>query len=328
MKCATKPPQLAILGQALIWNPFVKPRTQNLTQMHELSQFKDSRLPYDLYPCLMNAAGPAMTVVSRPWSEGAPYRVSLQADGEVALASPDHLLPWWTRRDNSINRRFNDKLYKLYPRFGEQLKVLDMGCSGGGFVKTCFDDGCLAVGLEGSDFSKRLGRAEWRTIPEYLFTCDITKKFSLTLQTAQGSGPLLFDVVTSWEVMEHIAEGDLPIVAANVKRHLAAGGLWIMSVSPNEEVINGARLHQTVREKAWWIEMFGRLELTHLEPYVSYFNTQFIRGPKYNAPGSFHLVLSRDPRQSPAIPPEGRLRRWHDIWLGSIPQRVVSGTYF
>ena len=256
-----------------------------------------------------------------------PYRIRIEAEREVAFTSPDHLLPWGTKRDNSLNRRFNDKIYRLYPKFGEQLKVLDMGCSGGGFVKSCFDEGCLAVGLEGSDFSKRLGRAEWRTIPEYLFTCDITGQFDLWLETAQSRERLVFDVVTSWEVMEHIAEKDLPPLAANVKRHLAKSGLWIMSVSPNEEVIHGTRLHQTVRPKAWWIQTFAGLGLTHLEPYVAYFNTQFIRGPKYNAPGSFHLILSLDPAQAPAIPHEGLLRRLHDVWLGSIPQRVLSGTY-
>jgi hypothetical protein len=276
---------------------------------------------------LMNEASPAVTAPS--WREGSPpYRVRLRAQQEVALTSPDHLLPWGTKRDNSINRRFNDKLYKLYPRFGQQLKVLDLGCSGGGFVKTCFDDGCLAVGLEGSDFSKRVGRAEWRTIPEYLFTCDITKPFELSLEVEQGTTLLQFDVVTSWEVMEHIAERDLPAVTANVKRHLSPGGLWIMSVSPNEEVIHGTRLHQTVRAKQWWVEMFAGLGLTHMEGYVRYFNTQFIRGPKYNAPGSFHLVLSAQTEKAPLIPAEGRLRRWHDVWLGSVPQRVLSGTYF
>lgn len=256
-----------------------------------------------------------------------PYRVRIDTESEVAYTSPDHLLPWGTKRDNSVNRRFNDKLYRLYPRFGEQLKVLDMGCSGGGFVKSCFDDGCLAVGVEGSDFSKKLGRAEWRTIPEYLFTCDITKRFDLWLETRASRDRLVFDVITSWEVIEHIAENDLAPLAANVQRHLAKTGLWIMSVSPNEEVIHGTRLHQTVRQKDWWIKTFGGLGLTHLEAYVAYFNTQFIRGPKYNAPGSFHLILSPDPGQAPPIPSEPWLRRWHDLWLGSVPQRVLSGTY-
>jgi hypothetical protein len=257
----------------------------------------------------------------------APLKVSLKAEREVAYTSPDHQLPWGTKRDNSRNPRFNDKLYRLFPRFGEMLKILDMGCSGGGFVKSCFDEGCLAVGLEGSDFSKRMGRAEWRTIPEYLFTCDITGDFDLSLEFNGKVERLVFDAITSWEVMEHIAESDLEKVAANVKKHLAPTGLWIMSVSPNEEVINGVRLHQTVKDKPWWIQKFRTLGLIHCEVFVSYFNTQFVRGPKYGGPGSFHLVLSPDPSSAPSVPAEGLLRRLHDLWLGSVPQRVLAGTY-
>jgi hypothetical protein len=260
-------------------------------------------------------------------TSSAPFQVILKAEREVAIASADHLLPWGTKRDNSHNPRFNDKVYKLFPRYKEMLKVLDMGCSGGGFVKSCFDEGCLAVGLEGSDFSKKLRRAEWRTIPEYLFTCDITANFDILLEFAGKTDRLVFDIITSWEVMEHIAEADLATVAANVKKHLAPTGLWIMSVSPNEEVINGVRLHQTVKDKPWWIQKFGGLGLHHQEAFVHYFNTQFVRGPKYGGPGSFHLVVSTDPAQLPAIPHESALRRLHDLWLGSVPQKVLSGTY-
>lgn len=255
------------------------------------------------------------------------FRVLLEAERPVAITSPDHRLPWGTRRDNSRNPRFNDKLYRLYPRFNQTLKVLDMGCSGGGFVKSLFDEGCLSVGLEGSDYSHKFGRAEWRTIPEYLFTCDITGNFDLFVQTDGSPQRLYFDIVTSWEVMEHIAESDLPRVAANVKKHLAPGALWIMSVSPNAEVINGVVLHQTVRPRPWWIARFAEFGLEHREEYVRYFNTQFVRGPKYNGPGSFHLVLTADPANLPAVPQERLIRRLHDRWIGCVLQKVLAGTY-
>ena len=256
-----------------------------------------------------------------------PLHITVKAEREVAFTSPDHLMPWGTRRDNSQNRRFNDKLYKLFPRFHDVLKVLDLGCSGGGFVKNCLDDGCLAVGLEGSDVSKKFQRAEWRTIPEFLFICDVTAEFEMSIETKSGWQRLEFDVVTCWEMMEHIAEAGITTVAANVKKHLAPGGLWIMSVSSIEDVVNGVRLHQTVQPKGWWVQKFAGLGLRHLEEYVRYFNTQFVRGPKYSGPGSFHLVLSQDPLKAPAIPDEPLLRRLHDLWLGSVPQRVISGTY-
>ena len=36
-----------------------------------------------------------------------PLKIKIKAEREVAYASPDHLLPWGTRKDNSQNRRFN-----------------------------------------------------------------------------------------------------------------------------------------------------------------------------------------------------------------------------
>lgn len=256
--------------------------------------------------------------------------VNVKTDRPIAYESPDHLVPWGTRRDNSRNRRFNQKLYRL---FGEQrgpLWIADLGCSGGGFVKDCLDDGCVAVGIEGSDFSKRFRRAEWRTIPEYLFTADITTPFEIVGEFADGQKPLLFDAVTSWEVMEHIHERDLPGVAANVKKHLRPGGLWIMSVSSRDDYVNGVNLHQTVKPAQWWIEMFREHGLHHNEDYVRYFNTQYIRGPKYSAPGSFHLILTNDVANAPKVPQESWPIRLSDMWLGSFPQRIlryaVTGT--
>ncbi len=259
-------------------------------------------------------------------SQEVPFRVILKAAREVAFESPDHLMPWGTMRNNSVNPQFNYKLYNLYPR-PEQLKILDMGCSGGGFVKACLDDGCFAVGLEGSDFSKRYRRAEWRTIPEHLFTCDVTGDFELFIETEGQRKPLHFDVVTCWEMIEHIAEPDIASVARNVQKHLAQGGIWVMSVSPNEEIIRGLRLHQTVQPKPWWIRKFAELGFEHSEPHVRYFHTQFVRGPKYGAPGSFHLVLTRDRSRLPPIPHESILRRTYDLWIGSLPQRALCGTY-
>lgn len=243
--------------------------------------------------------------------------IQVKAAQDVAITSPDYLMPWGTRRDNSRNKRFNEKLYRLFADRGGVLKVLDLGCSGGGFVKDCLDDGCLSVGLEGSDFSKKHRRAEWATIPEYLFTCDVTADFVITAEFGDGRRTLQFDVVTSWELIEHIAEQDLAQLATNVRRHLSPSGIWVMSISPNEEVIAGIRLHQTVKPKEWWINKWSQLGFAHLERYVDYFNTQFVRGPKYDAPGSFHLVLSPEPTMAPHIPPSRTSERIYDQWLGS-----------
>src|SRR3990167_2627697 len=102
--------------------------------------------------------------------------LKVETDYPVALDSPDHLEPWGTKQDNSVNKRFNKKLIKL---FGHTPNVLDLGCAGGGFVRSIIKQGGLAVGIEGSDYSKKIKRAEWAKIPDNLFTADITKPFKL-----------------------------------------------------------------------------------------------------------------------------------------------------
>jgi hypothetical protein len=107
----------------------------------------------------------------------------LKTNKPVAFDSPDHIVPRGTKYDNTRNMLFNKKLEALFGH--RSLYVLDLGCAGGGFVKDCLEDGHFAVGLEGSDYSKKLERAEWRTIPANLFTCDITEDFSLSLSPSE-----------------------------------------------------------------------------------------------------------------------------------------------
>jgi len=186
----------------------------------------------------------------------------------------------------------------------------------------CHDDGHFAIGLEGNDVSKKNKRAEWASIPERLFTCDVTGKFNI-YKNKNDSTRIKFNVITSWELIEHIAECDLKQLAENVKNHLSNNGLWIMSISPNEEIINGVRLHQSVHNKPWWINTFRRLGFINKEKYVKYFNTQFVRGPKYGAGGSFHLVLTLPKNKLPPIPKETILQRMTDKYRGSKLQKAL-----
>jgi SAM-dependent methyltransferase len=213
--------------------------------------------------------------------------------------------------DDSRNARFNAKLYSL---LGERrsLRVMDLGCAGGGFVKDLVNDGHDAIGLEGSDYSTKWDgpggteqeratrkpgrRAEWATIPDRLFTCDITRRFEVLsgeMNHPDGEyfygGAATFDVITAWEVMEHLPEERLPTLVDNVLRHLKPEGLWIMSVSSQ----SGGPHHQTVKSREWWVTLFERHGLANDQEKVHYFGDDWIRGPNQNAPQSFHLILKR-----------------------------------
>lgn len=211
----------------------------------------------------------------------------------VAIDSPDHIdaAHSGAGNDNSRNPNFNARLLAM---FGESSpSVLDLGCAGGGFVKSLLDDGCLAVGLEGSDYCQRLGKFEWAALGgKNLFTADITRPFEV--QGQQGKR-VLFDLVTCWEVMEHIPEAGLSQLIANVLAHLKVGGFWLMSVS---EQVDG-HFHQTVHPMQWWVELFARHGLRHDPSLRARFDGTFVRGPEQTpwaivAPNSFHLALVRE----------------------------------
>jgi 2-polyprenyl-3-methyl-5-hydroxy-6-metoxy-1,4-benzoquinol methylase len=212
--------------------------------------------------------------------------ISLKTDKSVAYDSPDHIEPWGTKQDNHRNVQFNRKLNAWIP--SEDLRLLDLGCSGGGQVRSFVEQGCLAVGIEGSDYSLKRLRAEWGTIPELLFTADITAPFELT---ASGK-PLQFSVITLWEVIEHIHRRDLPALFSNLDRHLAPNGVIVMSVSTVQDTINGVDLHQTVEGPEWWYRTFSDLDFRDHPNIVRWFGNDFVRWEE-NAAGSFHVILTR-----------------------------------
>lgn len=202
-------------------------------------------------------------------------------DHPIAFDSHDHIRPHGTAMDNSRWPMFNEKLYDLFPA-DQTLFIMDVGCSGGGFVKDCLDDGHQAIGLEGSDYSLLRKRAEWATIPDNLFTCDITYPFRVEYEDE----PCLFDVITGWELLEHMPEGRLDTMIDNCINHLKPGGYGIFSVSPNHEY-----WHVCVHDKAWWLNKFNGHNMVNNEELIKYFGDDWIRGPKQEACNSYHLVL-------------------------------------
>jgi len=149
------------------------------------------------------------------------------------------------------------------------------------------------VGIEGSDYSKCMRRAEWATIPNYLFTADITEPFQVMVQTGPSQPELLrFQVVTCSEVLEHIQKDKIPVVLQNMEKHLAPGGILVLSISPKEETIGGVVLHQTVESQDWWLAELKRHGFEDHLGLQNYFGRDWVRGP-HNAKDSFNVVLTR-----------------------------------
>lgn len=193
----------------------------------------------------------------------------------VARDSHDHQWPRGTLADNSTNPRFNLKLYDYFDNRND-LCVLDLGCSGGGFVRSFLEDGYTAIGLEGSDASKKLRSAEWETCRHHLFTTDITAPFSITDDKGKA---LSFHCITQWEVLEHIPEDKLDVLFNNIKRHLADDGIFVGSVdmAPDGNPITGAVYHVTLKSESWWLARFAKAGLVPVSNHP--FNTlDYVRG--------------------------------------------------
>lgn len=177
--------------------------------------------------------------------------VQVESDHPVAFDSPDHLIPWGTKQDNSTNKKFVLSMDALIaPPAGDRPKsFMDLGCSGGGLVKDFRDLDWLAVGLEGSDFSLKHQRACWKKLAgKSLFTCDITKPFRVLV----NGQPNKFLLITAWEVLEHINQKDLPVLFDNILAHMEKMGCFIASTTSTPDIHNGVDLHQTHWTNAQW----------------------------------------------------------------------------
>ncbi len=175
--------------------------------------------------------------------------IKLVTEHPVAYDSIDHIDPAGTIDDNTRHYGFYNKCRLLY---GENLSFLDLGCSGGGLVFEFALNGHVAIGLEGSDISKTLARANWRTIPDNLFCCDITKEFELRDCTKNATS--CFNVISCWEALEHIPESSLEGLFNNIKRHSEDGGIFIGSVCTRP---SRREHHVTVKDESWWMDQFS-----------------------------------------------------------------------
>ena len=220
-----------------------------------------------------------------------------ETDRPIATESPDHKWPRGTAFDNSTNRHFNLKLYSYF-NHRPDLRLMDLGCSGGALVKSLLEDGYTAVGLEGSDWSRKLRSGEWDTCPHHLLTCDITSRFRVLNRAGEA---MTFHCITAWEVLEHIPTEKLSTLIDNISHHLEPDGIVVVSVdtAPDSNPVTGAVYHVTLQPKNWWLEQFARAGLVECERHP--FTTRdYVRGHGMGltdwdpADGEgFHLVLRR-----------------------------------
>lgn len=215
--------------------------------------------------------------------------ITVKTKHPVAFESPDHLIPWGTKNDNSTNKKFVLHMDKLIGECTSRRPkgLLDLGCSGGQLVKDFRDIGWISVGLEGSDYSLKHGRAHWPDLAGInLFTCDITKPFTIFVNKKQHT----FELITAWEVLEHIKITDLPILFRNIGRHLSGGGYFIASTTSLSDIHNDMDLHQTkLTNKAW--RMWLKNHVPNLKPVDD--GLKYYQRVRYNFEHSYLLYQKK-----------------------------------
>jgi SAM-dependent methyltransferase len=108
----------------------------------------------------------------------------------------------------------------------EKARLLDVGAGAGFFVANCRSRGIEAYGVEPS--------ARLREFALRVFALELFPSID-ALDEAIGVRP--FDVITSHDVIEHIAANHLPSYLSAIHRHLRDGG-YFLGNTPNFESLN------------------------------------------------------------------------------------------
>ena len=196
--------------------------------------------------------------------------IFLKTDYALANASNDYINPESTVEGIVRPTFFARNCIEL---LGQEIKCLDLGTGSAGLVFEYAMNGVFAVGVDGSDFCNRYKIGYWPLLINNLFNCDITKPFSFI--SIQNNINFYFNIITMWEVLEHIEEDDLNGLFKNINEHLRSpNGYFIGSISLLEYVDkNGRPYHVTLKSKKWWADKFQENALIMIESHP--FNEKF-----------------------------------------------------
>lgn len=250
----------------------VEERTRTLEYVAQQSMFAVNHQIDFLQRLYVESIPHFLDLNNRP-AFNAQRTLELKTDYPIALSSNDHINPDSTTEGVPRPTLFVQNCIDV---LGSNIKSLDLGTGAAGLVFEFSMNDVLAVGVDGSDFCRTNRIGYWPLLPNNLFTCDITKPFSFVSQGTQEVTS--FNVITMWEVLEHIAEQDLSSLFVNVERHLDERGYFIGSISLLEYVDRtGSPYHVTLKPREWWKAKFRECGLMMLD--VHPFNEKlFCRG--------------------------------------------------
>jgi SAM-dependent methyltransferase len=186
--------------------------------------------------------------------------IYFKSKGKLPTYSKDFTEPKGAAHDNTGSTYFTEAIERTFN--GRQIHFLDLGCAGGQLVKDMHDKRHFAYGIEGCPVQKENERHNWPIIPKNLFVGDITERFSFYNYDEDGqSQKVRFDVISAWDVLEHIPEERLPGLIDNVVRNLKPNGFFVCGIADFED--DG--YHVTIQNKEWWIKLFESHKMKFVE---------------------------------------------------------------
>jgi len=195
--------------------------------------------------------------------------ISIKTEYPLADYSNDFIYPEGVYFDNRVNHKFVAQIEHLFRR---PIKFLDIGCAGGNLALEFHRRGHLAAGVDGSDqclnpkpeiVQQRgflpAGHENWQKhYNEVLFTCDLSKPY----QIQENGKPLKFDVISTWDVLEHIHPDSVDLALQMVANHLEEGGIFLGNVALFSSLGHGntpeIEYHQSVFPREWWAEKISK----------------------------------------------------------------------
>jgi 2-polyprenyl-3-methyl-5-hydroxy-6-metoxy-1,4-benzoquinol methylase len=178
--------------------------------------------------------------------------ISLVTSKPIATDSLDHKYPAGALGAGT-SIRFIDKMKSMR----DIENTLDIGCAGAGLVRDWLEHGVNAVGLDGTPHAAISANSRWPEInekfgPGHVFTCDVIAP----LELIEDKCIVKFDLITCYEMLEHIDEFDLYKVMANINKHAKPDTFLVITTSYDDSFSMGVNLHITKRDRVWWADFF------------------------------------------------------------------------
>ena len=188
----------------------------------------------------------------------------IRTKNPIAVTSNDHLRPHGTIHDFSESYQFCTYVLERWPG---KRKLLDLGTGTGTVVDTAVKAGMDAYGVEGSDAPRKQKLGGWPKMADTrLFNADLRYYFALGTErdvwidepygpTEVRFYPEAFDVITAWDVMEHMTEDTIDTVMENIRRHSQEGTFVMATIQFDSH--NNELYHHLLKPREWWIKKFA-----------------------------------------------------------------------